>query len=80
LLITQKKGCQPPFLSGTIREVDDGGIQIGGARAGACPDDSEIPDAMARLARHAVSIRPALADVRVVRAGGADLSQRGSHQ
>jgi glycine/D-amino acid oxidase-like deaminating enzyme len=71
LLITEKLGSPLPFLSSTIRQVDEGGIQIGGTKADAGPDDSETLDMMAGLARHAVTVLPALADVRVVRAWGA---------
>lgn len=71
LLITEKLGTRLPFLSSTIRQVDEGGIQIGGTNADAGMDDSETLAVMARLARHAVAVFPALADVRVVRAWGA---------
>lgn len=71
LLITEKLGCRLPFLSSSIRQVDEGGIQIGGTKADAGRDDRETLDVMAGLARHAVAILPALADVRVVRAWGA---------
>lgn len=71
LLITEKLGERLPFLSSTIRQVDEGGIQIGGTKADVGLDDSETIDVMAGLARHAVAVFPALADVRVVRAWGA---------
>jgi len=71
LLITEKLGTRLPFLSSTIRQVDEGGVQIGGTKADAGMDDSETLDVMAGLARHAVQVFPALADVRVVRAWGA---------
>jgi len=71
LLITEKLGTRLPFLSSTIRQVDEGGIQIGGTKADAGPDDGETLEVMAGLARMAVTILPALADVRVVRAWGA---------
>ncbi|GIT89168.1 FAD-binding oxidoreductase [Roseobacter sp. OBYS 0001] len=71
LLITEKLGERLPFLSSTIRQVDEGGIQIGGTKADAGMDDSETLDVMAGLARHAVQVFPALADVRVIRAWGA---------
>ncbi len=71
LLITEKLACRLPFLSSTIRQVNEGGVQIGGTKADAGPDDSETLDVMARLARHVVDVVPALADVRVVRAWGA---------
>ena len=71
LLITEKLGDRLPFISSTIRQVDEGGIQIGGTKADAGMDDSETLDVMAELAQHAVTVVPALADVRVVRAWGA---------
>ncbi len=71
LLITEKLADRVPFLSSTIRQVDEGGVQIGGTTADAGLDDSETLDVMAHLARHAVQVLPALADVRVVRAWGA---------
>lgn len=71
LLITEKLGERLPFLSSTIRQVDEGGIQIGGTKADAGLDDSETLDALTKLARHAVVVFPALANVRVVRAWGA---------
>lgn len=71
LLITEKLRDHLPFLSSTIRQVDEGGVQIGGTKADAGLDDSETLDVMERLARHAVTVFPPLADVRVVRAWGA---------
>ena len=71
LLITEKLGDRLPFLSSTIRQVDEGGIQIGGTKAETGMDDSESLDVMAGLARHAVTVFPALEGVRVVRAWGA---------
>ena len=71
LLITEKLGVRLPFISSTIRQVDEGGVQIGGTKADVGMDDSETLDVMAGLARHAVQVFPALADVRVVRAWGA---------
>ncbi|WP_341864164.1 FAD-dependent oxidoreductase [Gymnodinialimonas sp. 57CJ19] len=71
LLITEKLDARLPFLSSTIRQVDEGGVQIGGTKADAGMDDSETLDVMAGLARHAVQVFPELANVRVVRAWGA---------
>jgi glycine/D-amino acid oxidase-like deaminating enzyme len=71
LLITEKLGTRLPFLSSTIRQVDEGGLQIGGTKAEVGPDDRETREMMAGLAQHAVRVLPALADVRVVRAWGA---------
>lgn len=71
LLITEKLCNRLPFLSSTIRQVDEGGVQIGGTKADSGMDDSETLDVMCGLARHAVTVFPALADVRVIRAWGA---------
>ena len=71
LLITEKLGDQLPFISSTIRQVDEGGIQIGGTHADVGMDDNETLDIMVDLARHAVEIYPALSNVRVLRAWGA---------
>ncbi|WP_435988689.1 NAD(P)/FAD-dependent oxidoreductase [Sulfitobacter sp. SH24] len=71
LLITEKLGDRLPFMSSTIRQVDEGGVQIGGTKADAGLDDRESLRVMSDLARHAVTVLPALADVRVVRAWGA---------
>lgn len=71
LLITEKLGGALPFLSSTIRQVNEGGIQIGGTKAEAGLDDSDTLDNTARLARHAVDVLPALAGVRVLRSWGA---------
>lgn len=71
LLITEKLNDRLPFLSSTIRQVDEGGVQIGGTNEDAGLDDSEALDVMAGLAHHAVTVFPALADVQVVRAWGA---------
>lgn len=71
LLITEKLGERLPFLSSTIRQVDEGGIQIGGTKADAGFDDAESLSVMADLAKHAVAVFPALADVQVIRSWGA---------
>ena len=71
LLITEKLGIQLPFISSTIRQVDEGGLQIGGTKADVGLDDRETTDVMAQLANHAVTVLPALHDVRVIRAWGA---------
>lgn len=71
LLITEKLSERLPFLSSTIRQVDEGGIQIGGTKEDAGLNDSETLDVMTKLAKHAVAVYPPLADVRMVRAWGA---------
>ena len=70
MLITEKIRDRLPVLSSTIRQVNEGGIQIGGTKADAGFDDRESLQIMSDLARHAVAVFPALADVRVVRAWG----------
>lgn len=71
LLITEKLGERLPFLSSTIRQVNEGGIQIGGTQADAGYNDDESLSAIAQLAKHAVDVFPALADLRVIRSWGA---------
>ena len=71
LIITEKLSERLPFLSSTIRQVDEGGIQIGGTKEDAGLNDSETLDVMTKLAQHAVAVYPPLADVRMVRAWGA---------
>ncbi|WP_282026059.1 NAD(P)/FAD-dependent oxidoreductase [Limimaricola cinnabarinus] len=70
MLITEKIRDRLPVLSSTIRQVNEGGIQIGGTKADAGFDDRESLQVMSDLARHAVAVFPALADVRVVRGWG----------
>ena len=59
-----------PFLSSTIRQVDEGGVQIGGTKAETA-DDAETTARMGGLAQHAIDVWPALRDVRVVRSWAA---------
>ncbi len=71
LLITEKCTADLPFLSSTIRQVGEGGIQIGGTKENVGLDDSETLSVTAGLAQHAVDVFPVLAGVRVVRSWGA---------
>ena len=71
LLITEKIAERLPFVSSTIRQVNEGGIQIGGTSEEAGLDDSESLNVMVNLAQHAVSVYPQLSNVRVNRAWGA---------
>ncbi|SHK37539.1 Glycine/D-amino acid oxidase [Shimia gijangensis] len=71
LLITERLETRLPFLSSTIRQVDEGGVQIGGTKAEVGPDDAETLPKMRELARHAVAIWPALAEVNILRSWGA---------
>lgn len=71
LLITERLATRLPFLSSTIRQVDEGGVQIGGTKAEVGPDDGQTLKKMRDLARHATTVWPALRDVNVVRGWGA---------
>jgi len=71
LLITEKISERLPFVSSTIRQVNEGGIQIGGTKDEVGLDDSESLSIMTKLAHHAVSVYPKLADVRINRAWSA---------
>ncbi|NIZ61569.1 FAD-binding oxidoreductase [Sedimentitalea sp. CY04] len=71
LLITEKIGSPLPFLSSTIRQVDEGGIQIGGTKADAGLDDGDTLEFTARLAQHAVEVFPQLEKTRILRSWGA---------
>lgn len=71
MLITEKISERLPFISSTIRQVNEGGIQIGGTKENVDLDDSESLRIMTKLAHHAVSVYPQLADVRINRAWGA---------
>ncbi len=71
ILITEKL---PPFLhyaSATLRQVNEGGVQIGASEAEIGHDDSEDIATIAQLARHAVDVFPHLAGVKLVRSWAA---------
>lgn len=71
LLITEKLVDRLPVLSSTIRQVDEGGVQIGASANDVGYNDGETADVICALAQHAVSVFPQLADVRVIRSWGA---------
>ncbi|HSF93405.1 MAG TPA: FAD-binding oxidoreductase [Thermohalobaculum sp.] len=71
VLITERLA---PFItrpSATIRQVDEGGVQIGASHEEVGLDDRETVAATAALARHAVEVFPLLARARLVRSWGA---------
>jgi len=71
ILTTEKVA---PFVtrpSATIRQVNEGGVQIGASHEAAGLDDRETLAATARLARHATDVFPCLARARLVRSWGA---------
>ncbi|CAE6944912.1 FAD dependent oxidoreductase [Vibrio sp. B1FLJ16] len=71
VLITEKL---PPTLkrpSGIIRQVDEGGIQIGDSKENAGFDDSDTVDMTAAIAERAIAVYPFLAQTKLVRSWGA---------
>jgi len=71
VLVTEKL---PPVLnrpSVTIRQVNEGAIQIGDSKEEVGFNDSETQSQMARIARNAIKIMPKLAQLRLVRSWGA---------
>ncbi len=71
ILITAKL---PPLMnrpSDVIRQVDDGGVQIGASAEEVGPDDREMLGVSARLAKDAITLFPALAKANLVRSWAA---------
>jgi glycine/D-amino acid oxidase-like deaminating enzyme len=71
VLVTEKF---PPLLrrpSVTIRQVNEGAIQIGDSKEEVGYDDHETLSVVARIAERAVKIMPSLASARLVRTWGA---------
>lgn len=67
ILVTEKL---PPFLnrpSSLIRQVDEGGVQIGNSKEAVGFDDRDTIDTAAAMANQAVRIYPALRSARLVR-------------
>ena len=71
VLITEKLAPIITRPSVTIRQVNEGGIQIGASSEEVGPDDHETLAATASLARHAVDVFPILSRARLVRSWGA---------
>ncbi|MGI9483742.1 MAG: NAD(P)/FAD-dependent oxidoreductase [Hyphomicrobiales bacterium] len=71
VMITEKL---PPIMrrpSGTLRQVDEGGVQIGASKDEVGLDDRETMETTAQLAREAVEVFPALARAKLVRSWAA---------
>lgn len=71
ILVTEKMA---PFLnrpSGLIRQVDEGGVQIGDSKEDVGFDDRETVSTAAAIAQRAVRIYPALRQARLVRSWAA---------
>lgn len=67
ILITEKLPFFLRYPSNTIRQVNEGGIQIGASKAEVGLDDKEDIATIAALADHAVSVFPHLENVKLVR-------------
>ena len=71
VLITEKLPFFLRYPSGTLRQVNEGGIQIGASKAEVGMDDREDIDTIAALARHATDVFPHLTGVRLLRSWAA---------
>lgn len=67
ILITEKLPFFLHYPSGKIRQVNEGGIQIGASKTEAGYDDKEELATSAQLAQHAVDVFPFLENVKIVR-------------
>jgi glycine/D-amino acid oxidase-like deaminating enzyme len=71
VLITEKL---PPLMNrpaGSLRQVNEGGVQIGASKEEVGLDDRETLMVTAGLAKHAIDVFPALAKVKLVRSWSA---------
>ncbi len=71
VLITEKLPKIIKRPSGIIRQVDEGGIQIGDSKENAGFDDSDTLEMTAAIAERAIAVYPFLAQTRLVRSWGA---------
>ena len=71
VLITEKLPFFLEYPSGTLRQVNEGGVQVGASKAEVGPDDREDLETLAGLARHAVEVFPHLAKAKLVRSWAA---------
>lgn len=71
VLITEKMPHMINRPSGEIRQVNEGGIQIGASAEEVGPDDHDTLDTTARLAQNAIDQYPALASASLVRSWAA---------
>ena len=70
ILVTEKISPILNRPSVTIRQVDEGAIQIGDSQEQAGFNDNETQAQMSRIARNAIKVMPKLAQLRLVRAWG----------
>lgn len=71
VLITEKLTPRLKRPSGIIRQVDEGGIQIGDSKENAGFDDSDTLEVTAAIAERAIAVYPFLAQTKLVRSWGA---------
>lgn len=71
VLITEKLAPTLKRPSGIIRQVDEGGIQIGDSKENAGFDDSDTLEMTAAIAERAIAVYPFLAKTKLVRSWGA---------
>lgn len=71
VLITEKLAPLIKRPSGLIRQVDEGGVQIGDSHEDVGLDDGETLSVAANIARQAIDIFPALSRAKLVRSWGA---------
>lgn len=71
LLITERLPQELPILTSTVRQVAEGGVQIGGTREEVGPDRRETLDKTGWLASEAIKTFPMLSRVNVVRSWAA---------
>lgn len=67
ILITEKLPFFLRYPSGTLRQVNEGGVQIGASKAEVGLNDSEDIATSAGLAQHAIDVFPLLEKARIVR-------------
>lgn len=71
VLITEKLPFFMHYPSGSLRQVNEGGVQIGATKSEVGLDDDEDLNTTAGLAQHAIDIFPHLAKVKLVRSWAA---------
>ena len=71
ILITEKLPFFLRYPSGTLRQVNEGGIQIGATKAEVGHNDNEDLPTIAKLAKYATDIFPHLGNVKLVRSWAA---------
>lgn len=71
VLITEKLPFFLRYPSGTLRQVNEGGVQIGASKAEVGLDDKEDMTTTADLAQHAIDVFPHLGQAKLVRSWAA---------